>query len=225
VVEEAPDPTVGPLVTTINLLRQGNGQPGSEEVAQAPPQDETVEAGSASDEDRVIWMIIVGLAAVALLVALLTWRYWLLTRPGLDLSDDDPDDGSDGGGGGGHFGGPPSPQDPYATAGARRSSDVNPMTTGMPPAPSAGWQDPPRQGRGPEGPPRNDPYPPGGGGDRRPGRGGRDGRDGRGRRGDRFGWDDGGEPGPDRGQQGPGRRRQDPRSVRETDAWGRNPDA
>ena len=155
--EEAVEPVVeersGPITTTINLLRRGDGTPGSE-TAQAPEEPEA-EGGSASDEDRVIWVIIAALGAVALLVALLTWRYWLLTRPGLDLSGDDPDDGGydggydDGGGGGGFYGGPSAPPgDPYATAAAQRAPDVNPMTTGMPPAPaSGGWQDPqsPRQ--------------------------------------------------------------------------------
>lgn len=127
---------LSPIATTENLLINGNGVPGGES-AQAPEEKKT-KAGSSSDEDRVIWMIIAGLAAVALLVALLTWRYWLLTRPGIDLSDDDPDDGGfdgydGGGGGGGYYGGDPAPPsaDPYAAA-APRMGDVNPMTTGMP---------------------------------------------------------------------------------------------
>jgi hypothetical protein len=37
-------------------------------------------------------MIIAALAGVGLLVALLTWRYWLLTRPGIRFDDDDDDD-------------------------------------------------------------------------------------------------------------------------------------
>jgi hypothetical protein len=44
--------------------------------------------GAADDESRMIWMIIAALAAVGLLVALLTWRYWLLTRPNLEFDDD-----------------------------------------------------------------------------------------------------------------------------------------
>ncbi|HMG43855.1 MAG TPA: hypothetical protein VK611_21160 [Acidimicrobiales bacterium] len=240
----APEPTTGPLVTTLNLLKRGNGVPGSE-TAQAPTEEE-VEATGASDEDRVIWMIIAGLGAVALLVALLTWRYWLLTRPGLDLSDDDPDDGGGYDGGGGFYGGPPPPADPYATAAAPHAPDVNPATTGMPPAPAAGWQDPPpsrqrpprgersappeggrgdgarraRQPRGPE----PDPFVQEGG----PPSGGQRGRGGRGRRGaDRFGWEEAGDepprqPPPGRGEPGPPRRRPDGRTVRDTDAWGRN---
>jgi hypothetical protein len=44
-------------------------------------------------------MIIAALAGVAVLVAVLTWRYWLLTRPGLALEGDDADDARRGGGG------------------------------------------------------------------------------------------------------------------------------
>ena len=65
----------------------GNGLEG----AQATTTTTAAPSGgsSADDESRMIWMIIAALAGVGLLVALLTWRYWLLTRPGLDLDDED----------------------------------------------------------------------------------------------------------------------------------------
>jgi len=223
---ETADFDSGSITTTQNLLKAGNGLPGSKSETAQAPKEEPAKGGSASDEDRVIWMIIAGLGAVALLVALLTWRYWLLTRPGLDLSDDGgPDDGGyDGGGyggggydgGGSYGGGPPAgpgPGDPYATAAAPRMSEVNPMTTGMPPAPaSTGWQDPPQ---GP--PPGPQPGPPpqqrrgrGGGG-----RGAPPERGGRGRRGqssaaDDFFGPDGGQGGGSRGRGGRNRRGGDP---------------
>ncbi|MDD9369869.1 MAG: hypothetical protein PV358_07145, partial [Acidimicrobiales bacterium] len=75
------------FVTVANLLVPGNGLDGAQATTTttAPPAS----AGSADDESRMIWMIIAALAGVGLLVALLTWRYWLLTRPGLDLDDDE----------------------------------------------------------------------------------------------------------------------------------------
>jgi hypothetical protein len=54
-------------------------------------------------------MIIAGLAAVAVIVAVLTWRYWLLTRPGLVLEGEDADDVRRGGSGLG-YGDAPSGQ-------------------------------------------------------------------------------------------------------------------
>lgn len=223
-----------PISTSMNLLVGGNGTPGSES-AQAPADEPTKDGGS-SDEDRVIWMIIAGLGAVALLVALLTWRYWLLTRPGIDLSDDDPDGGLDGGG---YYGGEPPapPSDPYG-APAPRMADVNPMTTGLPPAPAAtGWPDPaapprPPQRRGPApGPvpepsrrtrqPRRaeaDPFPsqPAQPPAAPPQRG-----RGRGRRGGDPFWDDVGDQPPRRQPPDQGRRRPDPGGLGERDPWGR----
>jgi hypothetical protein len=69
-----------------NLLGPGNG-------TQDPPATTTTTvrasggSNAADEESRRIWMIIAGLAGVGVLVALLTWRYWLLTRPGLDLDE------------------------------------------------------------------------------------------------------------------------------------------
>lgn len=223
---------LSPISTSQNLLIAGNGTPGSES-AQAPAEEDKTKDGGSSDEDRVIWMIIAGLGAVALLVALLTWRYWLLTRPGIDLSDDDPDDG-----GGGYYGGDPSPpaSDPYGAA--PRMADVNPMTTGMPPAPAAtGWQDPvsqqrPAQRRGPDRGPGPEPRR-----TRQPRRAEADpfpsqpapppaappqrGRGGRGRRGGDPFWDDVGDQAPRRQPPDQGRRRPDPGDLGERDPWGR----
>ncbi|MGH9113352.1 MAG: hypothetical protein ACRDZN_13820, partial [Acidimicrobiales bacterium] len=75
------------FTTVANLLIPGDGTEGAQRATTtttAPAE----EGSSADDENRLIWMIIAGLGGVAVLVALLTWRYWLLTRPGLDLDDD-----------------------------------------------------------------------------------------------------------------------------------------
>ena len=81
------------------------GRPGHHDDHRALRPDE---GSSADDENRLIWMIIAGLAGVAVLVAVLTWRYWLLTRPGLVLEGDQADDVR-GGAGGPRYGGTAPP--------------------------------------------------------------------------------------------------------------------
>jgi hypothetical protein len=71
-------------------------------------------SNAADEESRRIWMIIAGLAGVGVLVALLTWRYWLLTRPGLDL--DEPGDAY----------GPGADLDPYGGQPAREGYSAMP---------------------------------------------------------------------------------------------------
>ncbi len=69
------------LTTTSNLLQ---GTPGA-----SAPTSSTVAAAATPDTSRKIthttnwkvWVIVAGLVAVALLMALLTWRYWRNTRP------------------------------------------------------------------------------------------------------------------------------------------------
>ena len=78
------------FTTETNVLVPGNGLEGAQ--ATTTTTAPTGGGDSADDESRLIWMIIAALAGVGLLVALLTWRYWLLTRPGLDLDDGDVDD-------------------------------------------------------------------------------------------------------------------------------------
>ncbi|HKX71516.1 MAG TPA: hypothetical protein VJM75_09825, partial [Acidimicrobiales bacterium] len=74
------------FTTVANLLIPGDGTEGVQQATTTTAP--AGEGGGADDENRLIWMIIAGLGGVALLVGLLTWRYWLLTRPGLDLGDD-----------------------------------------------------------------------------------------------------------------------------------------
>ena len=73
------------FTTNANLLIQGDGTPGAESTTTTARRPVASEGSSADEESRMIWMIIAGLSGLALLVALLTWRYWLLTRPGLDV--------------------------------------------------------------------------------------------------------------------------------------------
>lgn len=103
----------------------------------------------------MLWLIIAGLAAVALLAALLTWRYWLLTRPGLDLeAEDESADDTDA-----H-----SAADPDAELTARMGPGGSPNSIFVPP-PEASYPPPaasgPDWGREmPQGPPRNQPRAP-----------------------------------------------------------------
>jgi hypothetical protein len=133
------------FTTVANLLVPGDGTKGAQATTTttAPPSDE---GGSADDENRLIWMIIAGLAAVAILVAVLTWRYWLLTRPALDLEGDEAAAGGRTGPGSG---------------GAAPPGRVGP--SGRPAGPDAFWDEPrdprrafvgpPEAGGGPSGPP------------------------------------------------------------------------
>src|SRR5215207_754025 len=74
------------FTTVANLLIPGDGIEGAQQATTTTAP--AGEGGGGADDNRLIWMIIAGLGGVALLVALLTWRYWLLTRPGLDLGND-----------------------------------------------------------------------------------------------------------------------------------------
>ncbi len=90
----APESRTRTFTTTADLLIQGDGTPGAESTTTTTRQVAS-EGNSADEESRMIWMIVAGLSGLALLIALLTWRYWLLTRPGLDTTDDDDDEGDD----------------------------------------------------------------------------------------------------------------------------------
>ena len=96
------------FTTVANLLVPGDGTEGAQATTTttAPSPGE---GSSADDENRLIWMIIAGLAGVAVLVAVLTWRYWLLTRPGLVLEGDEAGEAGEvrRGGGPGHGGAAP----------------------------------------------------------------------------------------------------------------------
>src|SRR5690606_3524878 len=88
VVEVAAEPVGELTFTTVhNLLVPGNG---IDENAQATTTTTAqLASGGADDESRTIWMISVARAVVGGLVGVRTWRYWLLTRPNLDLDDED----------------------------------------------------------------------------------------------------------------------------------------
>ncbi|HEY6699084.1 MAG TPA: hypothetical protein VIZ67_12710 [Acidimicrobiales bacterium] len=133
------------FTTVANLLVPGDGTDGAQATTTttAPPADE---GSSADDENRLIWMIIAGLAGVAVLVAVLTWRYWLLTRPGLVLDGDDAD--ARRGGGSGYDGGAPPGRGP--SGGGRGGPDA---FWDEPRDPRRAFVGPPEAGGAPGGPP------------------------------------------------------------------------
>jgi flagellar biosynthesis/type III secretory pathway M-ring protein FliF/YscJ len=82
--------TTTSFTTSTNLLVPGDGGVGSESTTTTEPNKVTAGERGLSDKTLVM-LIIAGLLLVALLVAILTWRFWRNTRP--ELWDDD-DDGS-----------------------------------------------------------------------------------------------------------------------------------
>jgi hypothetical protein len=152
------------FTTVANLLVPGDGTDGAQATTTttAPAPDE---GSSADDENRLIWMIIAGLAGVAVLVAVLTWRYWLLTRPGLVVEGDAAEDVRRGAGGPGYGGAAPPGRRPSGGRGGAdafwdeprdpRRTFVGPPDAGGAPggSPAPGAPIPGRQGAdaGPEG--------------------------------------------------------------------------
>jgi hypothetical protein len=135
------------FTTVANLLVPGDGTEGAQATTTttAPQPDE---GSSADDENRLIWMIIAGLAAVAVLVAVLTWRYWLLTRPGLVLEGEEAEDVRRGGAGLGYGGAaPPGRQSPPGGLGGNDAFWDEPRD------PRRGFVGPPDAGGAPSGPP------------------------------------------------------------------------
>ncbi len=186
---EASDAQGITFTTVNNLLVPGDGTEGAQATTTttAPQPDE---GSSADDENRLIWMIIAGLAAVGVIVAVLTWRYWLLTRPGLVLEGEDADDVRRGGSGLGYGGAPSGQRSPPVGGGGNdafwdeprdpRRAFVGPPDAGgaTSPLPTSGAPRPGRQdaGAGPEAARRRRGGPGGSGGQGGPGgQGGRGG--------------------------------------------------
>jgi cobalamin biosynthesis Mg chelatase CobN len=79
-IADATSTTLG-VTTSSNLLVPGDGTEGAQSTTTTTTRPaSTVEDGGTSDA-TLIALVIAGLVAVALLVAFLTWRYWVATRP------------------------------------------------------------------------------------------------------------------------------------------------
>jgi hypothetical protein len=95
VVSAQEDPPVDPATATDGdgpgggVLVEGDGS-GQElpEATDLEPTDESDDGDGPSD-GTLITVIIAGLFTVALLVSVLTWRYWVATRPPLLTVDDE----------------------------------------------------------------------------------------------------------------------------------------
>lgn len=77
--------TVAPTTTTLppttsNILVPGDGTDGAESTTTTLATATKVSDGGPSD-GTLIGLVIAGLVLVAVAVAILTWRYWLATRP------------------------------------------------------------------------------------------------------------------------------------------------
>jgi hypothetical protein len=125
----APAESANLTFTPINdLLVPGNGIQGAQPTTTTTTTAPTGSGSGSADEDsRLMWMIIAALAGVGLLVAILTWRYWLLTRPGLAFDDDDDQEPGATGGPGGRQ---PRGRGP-------RTAVPDPYTSAMPSSPAA----------------------------------------------------------------------------------------
>lgn len=80
IVEEVTTTTL-PVATSVDLLVPGDGTEGAESTTTT----ETVAVAAVSDDGpsdgTLIALVVAGLVAIAIAVAVLTWRYWVATRP------------------------------------------------------------------------------------------------------------------------------------------------
>jgi hypothetical protein len=83
------------ISTVSNLLVPGDGTQGAESTTTTVATATTVSDGGLSD-GTLIMLVIAGLLLIALVVSLLTWRYWVATRP--PLLEDSPRTGQERGG-------------------------------------------------------------------------------------------------------------------------------
>ena len=82
--EDDPTSTTVDLTTSSDLLVPGDGTEGAESTTTTLASDTPATDDGLSDA-TLIALVIVGLLVVAALVGVLTWRYWVATRP--DVGD------------------------------------------------------------------------------------------------------------------------------------------
>jgi hypothetical protein len=75
--------------TSINVLVPGDGTEGAESTTTTVTIPTTVEDSGPSD-GTLISLVIIGLVLIAGVVSVLTWRYWVATRPPLRDADSEP---------------------------------------------------------------------------------------------------------------------------------------
>lgn len=74
--------TLGTVTTNANVLIPGDGTEGAESTTTTLATATTVSDGGLSD-GTLIALVIAGLLLIAVAVSILTWRYWVATRPPL----------------------------------------------------------------------------------------------------------------------------------------------
>jgi hypothetical protein len=77
------------VTTSSNVLIPGDGTEGAESTTTTVTLPTTVEDQGPSD-GTLISLVILGLVLIAGVVSVLTWRYWVATRPPLREPDTDP---------------------------------------------------------------------------------------------------------------------------------------
>jgi len=88
IVEDVTTTTL-PVTTSANLLVPGDGTEGAESTTTTEP----VLAASSSDglsDGTLIGLVVAGLVLIAVVIGILTWRYWVATRPAPQEGDRTP---------------------------------------------------------------------------------------------------------------------------------------
>lgn len=81
--------TVETITTVTNLLVPGDGTDGAESTTTSEVSPTATVSDDGPSDGTLIALVIAGLLVIALVVSLLTWRYWVATRPPL-LEDPGP---------------------------------------------------------------------------------------------------------------------------------------
>jgi hypothetical protein len=69
--------------TSLDVLVPGDGTAGAESTTTTTQTPTTVSSGSGTSDAALLALIVGGLVLLAVAVGILTWRYWLATRPPL----------------------------------------------------------------------------------------------------------------------------------------------
>ncbi|HEX4868646.1 MAG TPA: hypothetical protein VFV32_13630 [Acidimicrobiales bacterium] len=78
----APTTTSTVTVTTVsNLLVPGDGTEGAESTTTTTVEPASATSDGGLSDGTLIGIVVVGLVLIAIAVAVLTWRYWVATRP------------------------------------------------------------------------------------------------------------------------------------------------
>ncbi len=71
------------MTTSIDLLVPGDGTEGAESTTTTTPTPRPSASGGGTSDGTLLAVIVGGLLLLAVAVSILTWRYWVATRPPL----------------------------------------------------------------------------------------------------------------------------------------------